>query len=327
MAHHREMARPEKWAYDEMPSLKGKVAIVTGANSREGMGYHVAYQLARKGARVYISARSAEKADGAIASMLKEDDPVDTALLKPLVMDLLDFPSIQRAARSILKDEKRLDILVNNAALLPGRMEFEKNGISTSFVTNYLGQFLFTTELVPLIKAAAELDPKYGVRVINVGSTAHYDCPTSAKFGSLEDFNNQFNGRDDPMSIYWHYGYTKLASLLFTRELQRKFDAEGTPVLCMAPHPGGVGTDGAARYQGTRDNEAFRTAYKPAEGALTVLFAAAHPEPALESTKYRGAFLLPFGGWKLDSEMARDKKLAEELWTASEKLLESILSK
>jgi hypothetical protein len=116
-----------------------------------------------------------------------------------------------------------------------------------------------------------------------------------------------------------------VASVLFTKELQRKFDAEGTPVLVMAPHPGGVASDGAARYQGSRDTEAFRTALSPADGALTPLFAAAHPEPTMEKAKYAGAFLLPFGGWKEASEMARDPKLAEQLWSASEELLGSVL--
>ncbi|KAI1114779.1 short-chain dehydrogenase [Nemania sp. NC0429] len=329
MAHHREMARPEKWAYDELPSLEGKVAIVTGANSRDGVGYHVAFQLALKGARVYVGARSQEKADNAIKNMQEDSPSLSAAELKPLVMDLCDFRSVQRAARLVLDSEQRLDILVNNAAVLPlpGPMTLTADGISMPFATNHLGPFLFTIELLPLLTATAKLSPQSDVRIVNVGSTTHYDAPASARFASRDDFNNAFGSADDPMSAYLHYGYTKLATMLFTKELQRRFDADGTPVLVTSPHPGGVASDGAARYQGSRDTEAFRSALSPADGALTPLFAAAHPEPALERAKYAGAFLLPFGGWKEASAAARDPELAAQLWSASEALLAEVLRK
>ncbi|KAI0468715.1 short-chain dehydrogenase [Xylaria cf. heliscus] len=325
MAHHAEFARPEKWACEELPSLAGKVAIVTGANSRDGVGYHTAYQLALVGARVYIGARNQEKADGAIKNMLEENPSLDPALLRPLVMDMCNFREVQRVARQFLKDEDRLDILVNNAALLPGPVAFDSNGLSLSFATNYLGPFLFTTELMPLLTATAKQDPKSDVRVVIVGSTSHYDVPAGARFSSLDDFNSLFTKPEDPMSYYLHYGYTKLATILFTKELQRKFDAEGVPVLVINPNPGGVATDGAARYLGGKDNDIFRGALSPVEGALTILFTAAHPEPALDRAKYAGAFVLPFGGWKEASDQARDPVLAAQLWEAGEALLKTIL--
>ncbi|KAI0858794.1 short-chain dehydrogenase [Xylaria cubensis] len=325
MAHHREFARPEKWAYEELPSLTGKIAIVTGANSRDGVGYHTAYQLALAGARVYVGARSQQKADEAIKNMLEDSPSLDAALLKPLVMDLSNFRKVQQVARRFLKDEDRLDILVNNAALLPGPVAFDSNGLSLSFATNYLGPFLFTTELVPLLKATAKQDPKNDVRVVIVGSTTHYDVPAGAKFNTLDEFNSLFAKPEDPMSYYLHYGYTKLATILFTKELQRKFDAEGVPILVMNPNPGGVASDGAARYLGGRDSDIFREALTPAEGALTILFTAAHPEPVLDRAKYAGAFVLPFGGWKEASQQAQDPALAAQLWEGSEALLKTLL--
>ncbi|KAI0190492.1 short-chain dehydrogenase [Xylaria flabelliformis] len=325
MAHHREFARPEKWAYEELPSLTGKVAIVTGANSRDGVGYHTAHRLALAGARVYVGARSQQKADGAIKNMLEDSPSLDAALLKPLVMDLSNFHEVQQVARRFLKDEDRLDILVNNAALLPGPVAFDSNGLSLSFATNYLGPFLFTTELVPLLKATAKQDPKNDVRVVIVGSTTHYDVPAGAKFNNLDDFNSLFAKPEDPMSYYLHYGYTKLATILFTKELQRKFNAEGVPILVMNPNPGGVASDGAARYLGGRDSDIFREALTPAEGALTILFTAAHPEPVLDRAKYAGAFVLPFGGWKEASQQAQDPALAAQLWEGSEALLKTLL--
>lgn len=183
-------------------------------SSRDGVGYHVASQLALKGARVYVGARSQEKADAAIKNMQEDNRSIDAALLKSLIMDLCDFQSVKRAARRVLESEKRLDILVNNAAVLPGPVTLNANGISVSFTTNYLGPFLFTTELLPLLTATAKLSPENDVRVVNVGSTAHYDAPASARFGSLDDFNNAFGSPDDPMSAYLHYGYTKRQYLI-----------------------------------------------------------------------------------------------------------------
>ncbi|TRX96340.1 hypothetical protein FHL15_002612 [Xylaria flabelliformis] len=341
----------EKWAYEELPSLTGKVAIVTGANSRDGVGYHTAYRLALAGARVYVGARSQQKADGAIKNMLEDSPSLDAALLKPLVMDLSNFHEVQQVARRFLKDEDRLDILVNNAALLPGPVAFDSNGLSLSFATNYLGPFLFTTELVPLLKATAKQDPKNDVRVVIVGSTAHYDVPAGAKFNTLDDFNSLFAKPEDPISYYLHYGYTKrehrsylhmnatpvrsncfsqltvfkVATILFAKELQRKFDVEGVPILVMNPNPGGVASDGSARYLGGRDSDIFREALTPAEGALTILFTAAHPEPVLDRAKYAGAFVLPFGGWKEASQQAQDPALAAQLWEGSEALLKTLL--
>ncbi|KAI3319427.1 short-chain dehydrogenase [Xylariaceae sp. AK1471] len=326
MADHYEFARPEKWAFNELPSLAGKVAIVTGANSRGGIGYHIAHQLALSGARVYVGARNQQKAADAIKAMLEDSPSLDAASLKPLVADMGNFPDVQRAAREFIAAEDRLDILVNNAAVLAGPVTLDAHGLSISFGINYLGPFLFTTELMPLLAVTAGRDPASDVRVVNVGSTAHFDVPAGVRFGSLDDFNNHFGSQEDPTGHYHHYGYTKLASLLFSKELQRRFDARGDRVLVLAPHPGPIRSDGAVRYIGSMDSELFAKSLSPFDGALAPLFAAAHPEPAKDRAKYAGAFLLPYGGWKQASEQARDPKLAAQLWEASEALLKTILN-
>ena len=126
----------QKWDVTTgIPDLTGKVAIVTGAklvtpctifiisaanhlhSSASGIGFHVAQQLAIKGAKVYVGARNSEKAHEAIAEMRKEAPSIKQEHLVPLVMDLGDLKQVQRVARGLVAKAGRLDILVNNAAL------------------------------------------------------------------------------------------------------------------------------------------------------------------------------------------------------------------
>lgn len=324
MAHHRELARPQKWDLTELPSLTGKTAIVTGANSPDSLGWHIAYNLALKGAKVFVGARNLEKANAGIAAMIAR--PPYTLWkdnLKPLVMDLGDFKQVQRVAKEFLEREERLDILVNNAGLLARQLDKDENGISVSFGTNHLAPFLLTTTLLPLLVRTSKMNPD--VRIVNVSSTTIFDVPSDAKYGSLEDFNQSFGSEDDAQSNYIRYGYSKLANVIFTAELQRHLSAQNTSILAMSLHPGGVATNGAANYLGGKDNDLFRSAFTPFEGAITPLYAAAHPEPRKEVERYRGAFLLPWGGVKEVKGLATDEQVAKQLWETSEKVLGDVL--
>ncbi|KAF5611693.1 light induced alcohol dehydrogenase Bli-4 [Fusarium subglutinans] len=308
----------DQWNLDDIPSLAGKVALVTGANTPDGIGYHIAHQLALKGAKVYIGARNLQKATKAIRTMLAESPQLKPESLVPFAVDMGNFKQVQFAARKVVAEEPRLDILVNNAAVIARPLDKDGNGISVSFGINHLGPFLLTRELLPLLNKTQAEHP--GVRIVNVASTAHYDVPTGAKFGSLEDFNNAYGSENEPLANYLRYGYSKLATILHTKELQRRFDQEGVDILALSVHPGGVATDGAAGYLGGRDNDVFRSNLSPFEGAITPLFAAAHPEPAQHRDKYAGSFIMPFGGLKEPTEDANNAELAKQLWTTSEQV-------
>jgi NAD(P)-dependent dehydrogenase (short-subunit alcohol dehydrogenase family) len=328
MTDHFEKARAEKWDFNIIPSLEGKTAIVTGAYSPDSLGWHIAHQLALKGAKVFIGARSLEKSASGIAAILTTSPHVLADNLKPLVMDLGNFKQVKHVAEEFVKTEPRLDILVNNAGFLPGNLEFDNHGINKSMAVNHLGPFLFTTTLLPLLTKASHDNPD--VRIVNVGSTAHFDAPKTAKYASLEDWNQTFGSADEPMANYFRYGYSKLANNLFTSELQRRVlsapsSIAKSSILVMTVHPGGVATNGAAKFLGGRDNETFRTSFTPFEGAISPLYAAAHPEPREKVEKYQGAFLLPWGGLKEPSALARDESLQKELWSTSEKILEDVL--
>ncbi|KAI1038753.1 hypothetical protein LB503_007866 [Fusarium chuoi] len=322
MVDHKEILRL-KYSFDDIPSLAGKVALVTGANTPDGVGYHIAHQLALKGAKVYIGARNLQKATKAISTMLAESPQLKPESLVPFAVDMGNFKQVQFAARKVVAEESWLDILVNNAAVLARPLDKDGNGISVSFGINHLGPLLLTRELLPLLNKTQAEHP--GVRIVNVASTAHYDVPTGARFGSLEDFNITYGSEDELSANYLRYGYSKLASILHTKELQRRFDQEGVDILALSVHPGGVATNGAAEYPGGRDNDIFRSNLSPFEGAITPLFAAAHPEPAQQRDKYAGSFIMPFGGLKEPTEDATNAELAKQLWTTSEKVVSSVL--
>ncbi|KAF5972617.1 alcohol dehydrogenase [Fusarium bulbicola] len=317
MVDHKEILRPH--SLDDIPSLAGKVALVTGANTPDGVGYHIAHQLALKGAKVYIGARNLQKTTKAIRTMLAESPQLKPESLVPFAVDMGNFKQVQFAARKVVAEEPRLDILINNAAVLARPFDKDGNGISVSFGINHLGPFLLTRELLPLLNKTQAEHP--GVRIVNVASTAHYDVPTGAKFGSLEDFNNTYGSEHEPLANYLRYGYSKLATILHTKELQRRFDQEGVDILALSVHPGGVATNGAAGYLGGGDNDVFRSNLSPFGGAITPLFAAAHPEPAQHRDKYAGSFIMPFGGLKEPTEDANNAELAKQLWTTSEKVV------
>ncbi|OOO11370.1 short-chain dehydrogenase/reductase SDR [Aspergillus oryzae] len=286
----------------EIPDLTGKVAIVTGANSPQGIGYHIAHQLAIKGAKVYVGARNREKSQNAIDEMLQSTPSLVHERLVPLAMDLNDFQQVQRTARGILEREERLDILVNNATRMSMPLHKDQHGISISFGTNFLGPYLFTTELLPLLKMTARQAP--GVQIVNVSSRVHLALPTGIQLSSLDDFNRDFGSQDDHQSNRLRYGLSKLAMVLFSKEIQRRANEEGIPMVATSMHPGGVRTD----------------------GALTPLFAAAHPLPFIERGKYGGAYLVPFGDIGKTSEDGDSEQLAKDLWDTSERVLKDVLN-
>jgi NAD(P)-dependent dehydrogenase (short-subunit alcohol dehydrogenase family) len=212
------------WSQTDIPSLRHKRIIVTGATS--GIGWNTALELARAGADVTIPARSLSKAQDAAARI---SEAVPNAPLEVAVLDLESFDSIRQFAAAQLSEQRPIDALINNAGIMavPTRV-VDADGFERQFATNVLGPFLLTGLLLPMIlKAAAP-------RVVNVSSGAH------AKGGPvpLEDLNSERNYK--PMEVY---AKTKLAILLFTCELQRRFPNQLLAISC---HPGIVRTNIAA---------------------------------------------------------------------------------
>lgn len=299
-----------KWTAADIPSQRGRRAIVTGANS--GIGWHTALELARKGAEVILAARSMDKANDAAARIRKF---VTTASLIPAVLDLADLRSI-RAFAAVFSGSP-LDLLINNAGVMaiPTR-ELTVDGFERQFGTNYLGPFALTALLLPSIR------PQPGSRVVTVSSSA-------ATWGKIDFDNLQSERRYRPM--FQAYAQSKLADSVFSAELQRRLTSVRSPILSTAAHPGYALTNLQTSGPGTNVGIGIRimeTILKPllsqnaAHGALPTLYAAVATEAV------PGGYYGPNGVFELKGypvtvpipKAAQDPEIGKRLWQESERL-------
>jgi NAD(P)-dependent dehydrogenase (short-subunit alcohol dehydrogenase family) len=211
-----------------MPGLKGKVIIVTGGNS--GIGFESVKAFAMKGAEVILASRSADRGEQARAEILKS---IPDGQVTMMLLDLGDLESIRKFAADFTDKYQRLDVLLNNAGIMMSPYFQTKDGFEGQFGINHLGHFALTGLLMELLLKTE------GSRIVNVSSGAH-------KRGEMEFSNLQFeNGRDySPMKAY---GRSKLSNLLFTYELQRKFESANKGTIAVAAHPG-VARTNLGRY-------------------------------------------------------------------------------
>lgn len=233
-----------------MEKLLGKVAIVTGANS--GMGMATAKALLDEGATVIMLCRSEKRGKEAYEILTKNGNSRTYLIL----CDLGDYDSIRSFVRKVKKQFERIDILVNNAGFISLDRQETKEGLERQFGINHVGHFLLTTELLDMMGK--------GSRIVNVASGAH-------KTGKIHfDDINLTKG----FNVIKAYSQSKLANVLFTRELARRVAERGITVNCC--HPGAVATNiGIDRETGFGKTITgllkpfFQT---PAEGARTAIF-------------------------------------------------------
>jgi hypothetical protein len=294
-----------------MPRLDGKTAVVTGANS--GLGLDTARALAGKGAKVIMTSRNMEKGEAAAEKIRQEYPQADVEVWQ---LDLADLDSIQRFAHRFESRYTTLDILVNNAGVmaLPHRQE-TADGFEMQFGTNHLGHFALTGLLIDPIRRAP------AARVVTVSSGAH-------RMGNMEfgDLNWDYS-----YDRWTAYGRSKLANLLFTYELQRKFTETGTRAISVAAHPGYAATNlqssgpahGGANLQSRLMAISNRLLAQSQEmGALPILFAATAED--VHGGDYIGpGGLMEARGYPKrveSSEKSHDGAAAQRLWSVSEEL-------
>lgn len=278
-----------------IPDLTGTTAVVTGANS--GLGRVTARVLAAKGARVLLAVRDLDKGAQAARTM--------TGDLEVRRLDLADLSSIRTFAEGV---DEPVDLLINNAGLMIPPLGRTADGFELQFGTNHLGHFALTNLLLPRIRR----------RVVTVSSIAH-----RAGAIDLEDPN----WRRRPYRAQAAYGQSKLANLLFTAELQRRFEELGSPVLAMAAHPGIAATNllrtpNKSRVAERVEKGVVRTFGQDDEGgALPSLQAAVADLPGNSYLGPRG-FLQGRGapGPVGRSRRASDGAMARRLWSLSEEL-------
>ncbi len=271
--------------------LRGNVYIVTGANT--GIGKVTAQELAKQGGRVFLACRSKDKTQPVIDE-IKAATP--GAQVEFLALDLADLASVRAAAKAFLDRGLPLHALINNAGLA-GPRGLTKDGFELTFGTNHLGHFLFTTLLLDKLKATAPS------RIVNVASEAHYSCKAI-------DWDAQRKTTRSTTGVS-EYAVSKLANVLFTKELARRL--AGTGVTTYALHPGVVATDVWRRVPWGVRNVIKLFMKSPTDGAKTTLYCATAPELAKESGRYYES-----SKEKKPSTLSEDTALAAELWRRSE---------
>ena len=295
------------WTLADMPSQKGKLAIITGTG---GLGYEDGLALARAGAEVVLAGRNSGKGGEAIAKIRRE---VPAAQIRFEPLDLASLKSVQAFTDRIKTAHDRLDILINNAGVMvPPQRQVTEDGFELQLGTNYLGHFALTVGLMPLLKSTV------GSRVISLSSVA-------ARSGQINFDDPQFVQNYVPMAAY---GQSKIACLIFARELQRRSAEAGWGVTSIAAHPGVSRTDllhnapGRMSLQGLARTYLWFLFQPAAQGALPTLYAATSPKA--EGGGYYGPDRMgEIRGYPAPSKVppqALDADAAKRLWALSEDL-------
>lgn len=282
-------------AQHDLPSMQDKTCLVTGATA--GIGFVTARELARAGARVLIVARSPEKGAETVRRIAEE---TGARTVEALTADLSSQADIRALAREVKGRAERLDVLINNAGVILLDRSESVDGIEMTLAVNHLAYFLLTNLLLDHMKAGSP------ARIINVASNAHR--------GGKINFND-LGGREH-YSGWRAYQQSKLANILFTRELAKALTGSG--VTANALHPGYVNTQ-IFREPGLKGQimrmAAGLFAISPERGAETTLYLATSPEVQGESGEYY-ARCKPAS----ISREARNEANARRLWQFSEDL-------
>lgn len=273
--------------------LAGKIAVVTGANA--GIGFETAAGLAKAGARVVMACRSVARAEAARSSLVGR---APGATFEVMELDLASLASVRAFTEAFKARHDRLDVLVNNAGVLSWGHDRSVEGWELQFATNHLGPFLLTMRLLDRLKASGD------GRIVTVASDAH-------RSGRL-DLGPGF----DPEALaggFAGYSNSKLANILFTRELARRLQGERVTANCL--HPGVIATQLFGVPWPIRWLMKPFT-ISPQAGARTSLHLAMSPEVAGQSGGYydRCRRVEP-------ARHAQDDDAARRLWEKSEQLV------
>ena len=280
-----------------MQDLAGKTVLITGATS--GIGLEASVALARMGAWVVMVGRDPRKTAVRVGEVRSRSG---SSSVDSLLCDLASQAQVRALAESFLAKYERLHVLVNNAGTVYVKRTVTQDDLEATFAVNYLSPFLLTNLLLDRL---IQSEP---ARVVNVSSNGHY--------GGTLDFDDL--GFERGYQIMRAYSRSKLAEVLFTRELARRLQGTGVTANCV--HPGAVATniwDRAPAY--TRPIFAIAkhiAMISPAAGAATLVYLAASPDVAGKTGLY-----FENNQPKTPSRLAQDDALAKRLWDESAKLV------
>lgn len=276
--------------------LTGQRILVTGFNS--GIGKETARVLSKRGATVFGAARTRQKAERACAELPGEG--------VPLVCELSEPDSVRGCVDDVKEHGEPIDAIICNAGIMALPELEQKYGYELQFLTNHIGHFILVTGLLDQLSDDA--------RVVMLSSAAHERAPKEGI-----QFDNLSGERG--YSPWTAYGQSKLANLLFARELARRF--EGSGKVANAVHPGVIDTN-LTRHM----NKVVQVAWSAlgplflkttAQGAATQTYVAVHPDAA----QYNGEYFADCNVSE-SSAKGRDMQLAARLWEESERIVDEL---
>jgi NAD(P)-dependent dehydrogenase (short-subunit alcohol dehydrogenase family) len=276
--------------------MKGKTVVVTGGTS--GIGEVAAVELAQRGARIVLVARSRARADSIMAKLASANPAVQHTVH---FADLSQLSEMKRVATEIAAAEPKIDVLINNAGAMFAKREVTADGLEMTFAVNHMAYFVVTAGLLDRLKATP------GARAVSTASDAH-------KAGRL-DFNDL--QAEQRYSGFRVYGTSKLCNILFTRQLARRLEGTGVTAVCL--HPGFVATRFADNNEGllgfTFGLLKRLAAITPESGAKTIVHLASSPDVAGKGGTYwyKCAPTAPNAAAQNDAD-------AKRLWEISERI-------
>ena len=295
------------WTADNIPTQKGKIILITGANS--GLGFEATKVLSKKGAQIIMTARNLHKGNKALEAIKKENP---NAMLDVMLLDLADFDSIRNFSNEFHSKYSKLDVLINNAGVMnPPKREVTKQHFEVQFGTNHLGHFLLTGLLLDILKNTPNSRVSVQSSIVHKTESMKPDI----YFDDL-NFEKSYNREQA-------YAQSKLANLLFAYEFDRRLKANNINTIVTAAHPGYTKTNLQA-------NSGFLMsvilnnilAQNVKIGTLPILRA------ATEENVMGGEYFGPTKMMELkghpelvkSSDKSYNKDLAKKLWKVSEKL-------
>lgn len=296
----------------DIEDLSAKTILITGGNN--GLGAASVRAFAKHNARIYLAARSPSKAEATIADI---KHAIPNANITYLRLDLASFDSVKEAAEAFKSTSNELHVLMNNAGIAGHPPSQTEEGYEIHFGTNHMGHALLTKLLLPILEGTAER-PGSEVRIINLSSEGHILAP---KNGLV--LNDDCTSMEQ-YSTWTRYGQSKLANILYTKELARRYPK----IKSITLHPGSVDTGLTLSFQAQHSWWAppiYRVLNMfvlktPERGALTQLWA------ATSGAARSGIYYIPVAKESKGSSHSRDENLAHELWDWTEKeLLKHVL--
>jgi len=316
----RDYVPPPHWQVDAMPSLEGKVAIVTGPTIG-GIGYETGLEMAKQGAKVILAGRSLSKGNLAVSSIRAA---VPAAKVEFMELDLGSMKSVAAFTDAYKSKGLPLHMLVLNAGIMANPFELTTDGLESQFGTNHIGHFLLTLRLLDVLKQS---EPS---RIVSVSSAASF-MPEMLGLNMTDVYADG----ESRYGRFWSYGRSKLANVLFATELSKRLGSS-SKVYVNSCHPGGIKTNLGIHLKALIAGEyghfafqMFEQLFHPvmmptAMGAVTQLYLAASPE--IEQKDIRGRYFHPQAREIVPSVLQTEEN-QRQLWEQSIEITKAYLPK